>query len=118
MPLIRRHSLNSRDRRLRLVARYAAVPEPARHRGPTPHPQASRPGEIVPVDCFYVGRLTGINGVVWHDTATDVVSAFTWAQLHTPPKNPSARWTSELAPPRRPVPHWPCHWAVTRVTRA
>jgi transposase InsO family protein len=29
--------------------------------------------------------------------ATDVASAYCWAELHLSPRNPSARWTSELA---------------------
>jgi Homeodomain-like domain len=55
-----RHGLNTRSRRLGLVAGYAAryerrppAPEPERH------VEASRPGELVGVDCFYVGRLSG-----------------------------------------------------------
>jgi transposase InsO family protein len=44
-----------------------------------------------------VGRLQGTKGIVWQYTATDVYSAYTWAELHTSPKNPSARYTSALA---------------------
>jgi transposase len=57
-----RHGLNTRQRRLALVAGYAAryerppLPEIARH------VEASRPGELVGVDCFYIGRLTGTKG--------------------------------------------------------
>ena len=48
-------------------------------------------------DCFHVGRLSGTKGTVWQYTAIDVASAFTWAELHTTPRNPSAKWTSHLA---------------------
>lgn len=34
---------------------------------------------------------------MWQYTATDVASAYTWGELHLTPKNPSSRWTSELA---------------------
>jgi hypothetical protein len=49
------------------------------------------------MDCFYIGRLSGTQGVVWQDTAIDVASASTWAELHLTPKNPSAQWTSAVA---------------------
>jgi transposase InsO family protein len=55
------------------------------------------PGELVQMDCFYVGRLRGTKGAVWQYTAIDVASAYTWAELWITPRNPSARWTSELA---------------------
>ena len=48
-------------------------------------------------DCFHVGRLSGTKGTVWQYTAIDVASAYTWAALHTTPRNPSAKWTSQLA---------------------
>jgi transposase InsO family protein len=49
------------------------------------------------MDCFSIGRLSGTKGVVWQYTAIDVASAYTWAELHLTPKNPSAQWTSALA---------------------
>jgi hypothetical protein len=58
-----------------LIAGYAAVyerkpplPEPERHI------EAERPGEIVGLDCFYVGRLSGTKGTAWQYTAIDVAS--------------------------------------------
>jgi hypothetical protein len=51
------------------------------------------------MDCFYIGRLSGTKGTVWQYSATDVFSAYTWAELRVTPKNPSARWTSALARP-------------------
>jgi transposase InsO family protein len=95
--VLKRHGLNTRTRRLQLVAGYAAVyerkpeaPEPERHI------EASKPGELLGLDCFYVGRLSGTKGTVWQYTAIDVASGFAWAELHTSPKNPAAKHCSSL----------------------
>lgn len=96
--VLRRHGLSTRARRLALVAGYAAPPEPGR-----PEPRAARhlavehPGELVQFDCFCIGRLSGTTGVTWQYTAIDVGSAYVWAELHTTPRNPMARYTSALA---------------------
>lgn len=96
--VLRRHGLSTRAKRLALVAGYAAPPPPAR---PAPQPerhlQVERPGELVQLDCFCIGRLSGTRGTVWQYTAIDVGSAYVWAELHVTPRNPSARWTSALA---------------------
>ncbi len=96
--VLKRHGLNTRAKRLGLVAGYAAAPEPA-PRAPQPerHLEVARPGELVQFDCFHVGRLSGTKGTVWQYTAIDVASAYTWAELHTTPRNPAAKWTSQLA---------------------
>jgi transposase InsO family protein len=95
--VLRRYGLNTRTKRLSFVAGYAARyerrpdrPEPERHI------EATRPGEIVGVDCFRVGRLSGTKGTVWQYTAIDVASGFAWAELHATPKNPRARWCRAL----------------------
>lgn len=92
-----RHGLNTRGKRLGLVAGYAARYErrPAETE-PERHIEASRPGELVGVDCFYVGRLTGTKGAVWQYTAIDVRSGFAWAELHCAPRNPAARHCRSL----------------------
>ncbi len=96
--VLRRHGLNTRAKRLGLVAGYAAPPAPTRPEPePERHLEVSRPGELVQFDCFHVGRLSGTRGTVWQYTAIDVGSAYTWAELHVTPRNPSARWTSRLA---------------------
>jgi len=96
--VLRRHGLNTRAKRLGLVAGYAAPPEPEpRPAPPERHLEVSRPGEMVQMDCFFIGRLSGAKGAVWQYTAIDVASAHCWAELHLTPRNPSARWTSELA---------------------
>jgi transposase InsO family protein len=93
-----RHGLNTRTKRLGLIAGYAAPYEPPRDPGPEQHIHVDRPGELVGIDCFYVGRLRGTDGAIWQLTAIDIASSFAWAELvvekgHTP----SARNTSRLA---------------------
>jgi transposase InsO family protein len=96
--VLTRHGLNTRSKRLGLLAGHAAPPEPVRPApAPERHLDVDRPAQMIQFDCFYVGRLSGTKGVVWQYTATDVFSAYTWAELHTTAKNPSARWTSALA---------------------
>jgi transposase InsO family protein len=95
--ILRRHGLNTRGKRLSLVAGYAAPPAPERPVRPPSHLDVEKPGELVQMDCFYIGRLSGTQGTVWQYTAIDVASAYVWAELHLTPKNPSARWTSALA---------------------
>jgi transposase InsO family protein len=92
-----RHGLNTRTRRLALVAGYAAryerAPQPPE---PERHVEATRPGELVGLDCFYVGRLSGTKGTVWQYTAIDVASGFAWAELHSSPRNPRAQHCASL----------------------
>ena len=95
---LRRHGLNTRQKRLSLVAGYAAPFEPPREPEPERHVEASRPGELVGVDSFYVGRLSGTKGAVWQLTAIDVHSSFAWAELVSCSRgNPSGEQTSKLA---------------------
>jgi transposase InsO family protein len=95
--VLRRVGLNTRAKRLALIARHhdryerrPELPPPARHI------DAARPGQKVQLDCFYLGRLTGTRGTVWQYTAIDVCSAFCWAELRTSERNPRARHTREL----------------------
>jgi transposase InsO family protein len=96
--VLRRHGLSTRAKRLALVAGYAAPPEPA-HPAPQPvrHIQVSRPGELVQMDCFFIGRLSGTRGSVWQYSAIDAYSSYLWAELHASARNPTARFTSALA---------------------
>jgi transposase InsO family protein len=76
-----RHGLNTRAKRLALVAGYRAPYEPPRAPEPEPRIVTSRPGELVGIDCFYVGRLHGTKGTVWQLTAIDTYSSYAWAEL-------------------------------------
>ncbi len=96
-----RHGLNTRTKRLALVAGYAAPYEPPRDPGPERHIDVSRPGELVGIDCFFVGRLQGTTGSIWQLTAIDVASSYAWAELVVcktgSPATPSSKQTSKLA---------------------
>jgi transposase len=96
--VLRRHGLNTRARRLALVAGYRAPYEPPREPEPEPHIDVERPGELVGMDCFSIGRLRGTQGTVWQLTAIDVRSSYGWGELVVCPSgNPSAAQTSALA---------------------
>ena len=95
--VLRRVGLNTRNKRLALIARHQDRYE-RRPEQPPPerHIDATEPGDKVQLDCFYVGRLSGTKGTVWQYTAIDVASAFAWAQLRTTERNPRARHTRDL----------------------
>jgi transposase len=96
--VLRRHGLNTRSKRLSLVAGYRAPYEPPREPEPEPHIEVDHPGELVGFDCFYVGRLKGTKGAVWQLTAIDCYSSYAWAELLVCANdNPSAAQTSKLA---------------------
>ena len=93
-----RHGLNTRAKRLALVAGYRAPYEPPREPEPEPHIDTTHPGELVGIDCFYVGRLHGTAGTVWQITAIDTYSSYAWADLVAAPNDgPGAEHTSRLA---------------------
>ena len=95
--MLKRFNLNTRSKRLALIARHADPYERRPETAPKAlHIDASVPGEKVQMDCFYVGRLAGSKGVVWQYTAIDVASAYAWAFLRSEHRNPSARRTAEL----------------------
>jgi transposase InsO family protein len=95
--VLRRFNLNTRAKRLALIARHADPYERRLDREPEElHIDASEPGEKVQLDCFYVGRLSGTKGTVWQYTASDVASGFIWAFLKSSERNPRSRWTAEL----------------------
>jgi transposase InsO family protein len=78
---LRRHGLSTRAKRLALVAGYRAPYEPPREAPPEPHIAVERVGELVGMDCFYVGRLHGTKGAIWQLSAIDIRSSFAWAEL-------------------------------------
>src|SRR3954451_18786121 len=93
-----RHGLNTRAKRLALIAGYRAPFEPPREPTPEPHVESEYPGELVGIDCFFVGRLHGAKGPVWQITAIDTYSSFAWADLVvTPAAGPTVQQTSALA---------------------
>jgi transposase InsO family protein len=93
-----RHGLNTRTKRLGLIAGYQAPYAPPRSPLPEPHITVSRPGELVGIDCFFVGRLRGTKHPVWQVTAIDCYSSYAWASLVTcPTGQPTATDTSKLA---------------------
>jgi transposase InsO family protein len=95
--VLRRVGLNTRAKRLALVARHRDPYERKPDREPPElHIAAHEAGEKVQLDCFFIGRLTGTKGSVWQYTAADVASGFLWAELHASERNPRARWTAEL----------------------
>lgn len=63
---LRRHGLNTRAKRLSLVAGYRALYEPPREPKVEALVQVDRPGELVGIDCFHVARLRGTTGAIWH----------------------------------------------------
>ena len=91
-----RHGLSTRARRLGLVAGYRAPWAPARTPEPEPHIEVARPGELVGMDCFFVGRLRGTREPVWQITAIDCRSSYGWAELVSC-RQPTHRETSRLA---------------------
>lgn len=96
--VLRRHGLNTRSKRLALVAGYRAPYEPPREPAPEPHIEVSHPGELVGFDCFYVGRLRGTSGAVWQLSAIDCYSSYAWCELVVCRNdNPNAAQTSRLA---------------------
>lgn len=96
--VLRRHGLPRRRERFSLVAGYAAPYEPPREPPEERHIEAERPGELVGMDCFFVGRLQGTKGAVWQLTAIDVRSSYAWAELVRCPKGqPTGEQTSRLA---------------------
>jgi len=113
--VLRRHGIHTRALRNGLLAGYAAPPEPAREPEPVRHIAVDHPGELVQMDTFCIGRLSGTKGTVWQYTAIDAASSFTWAELHVTARNPDVRFCSALA---RRVAHdlREAGWRLERIT--
>jgi transposase InsO family protein len=79
--VLRRHGISTRAKRLGLIAGYRAPYEPPRDPEPEPHITTTRPGELVGIDCFFVGRLSDTKGAVWQITAIDTYSSYAWTDL-------------------------------------
>ena len=75
------------------------------------HGQAEKPGELVCLDTFYIGKLKGV-GKVWQLTACDAASSFAVAEITL---NFTARATSQFLA-KRVVPAFrKAGWPVQRV---
>src|SRR3954465_14539264 len=90
--------LETTDRAARVgEAGYAALPAAASAAAQR-HVEAERPGELIGIDCFFVGRLSGTKGSVWQLTAIDICSSYAWAELVScPHRTPSGAQPSKLA---------------------
>lgn len=97
--MLKRHGLNTRGKRLGLVAGYAAPPQPEKPPVlPKQHLQVEAPDEY-----WYKWTVSmwdaceACRGRCGRITAIDVASSYTWAQLWTTPRNATALRTSQLA---------------------
>ena len=89
---LRRLGLGTRNDRLGLLEAHSAQHaglltkrtrkqlEKARPTASRRHVEAKDPGELVCLDCFYIGKLKGV-GPVWQITACDAASSFALAQV-------------------------------------
>jgi hypothetical protein len=74
--VLRRFNLNTRSKRLALIARHADPDERRPEQPPKElHIDASQPGEKVQMDCFFVGRLAGAKGVIWQGNTPPPMSS-------------------------------------------
>ena len=112
--VLRRHGLNTQLKRNALVAGYAAPFEPPREAPVEPHIEVARPGQLVGVDCFFVGNLREL-APVWQVTAIDCYSSYAWTSLVACPNGqPSTKQTSQLVK-RVASDLASCGWRLERV---
>ena len=113
--VLNRHGLGHRRARYALIAGYQAPFQPPREVPAEQHIHTSRPGELVGMDCFFVGRLRGTAHPVWQLTAIDTHSSYAWGELVTcPTGQPTSTQTSKLA--RRVAADLAaCGWRLERV---
>ena len=84
--LLHRSRLGTRRARLAVLEQHSAATvgllteRTGRAHRQGRHVEAARPGELLSLDTFYVGKLKGV-GKVWQITGCDVASSFGWAQL-------------------------------------
>jgi transposase InsO family protein len=96
--VLRRHGISTGAKRLGLIAGYRAPYAPPRTAEPAPQIDTTRPGELVGIDCFCVGRLSDTKGAVWQVTAIDTYSSYAWVDLvRAPTTGPQAEHTIPLA---------------------
>jgi transposase InsO family protein len=81
--LLRRQRLGTRRARLAVLERCSAAMTgllTERTAPPARHVAARRPGDLLSLDTFYVGKLKGV-GKVWQITGCDAASSYAWAWL-------------------------------------
>ena len=112
--LLTRHGLGTHAKRLALVAGHAAQFAPPREPVVERHIETTRPGMLVGIDCFFVGKLRSLDPV-WQVTAIDTFSSYAWTSLVACPSGqPSPRQTSLLAE-RVAADLAACGWKLDRV---
>ncbi len=81
-----------------LIAGYRAPYEPPREPEPEPRIETNRLGELVGIDCFFVGRLSDTRGAVWQITAIDTTARSLGLASCVPrPRAPTVAHTTTLA---------------------
>ena len=82
--ILTRHGLQTRWERLTRLEAHAAtdglLTERTRRHRVRPHVEAQRPGDLVCLDAFYIGKLKGV-GKVWQLTACDAACSYGLATL-------------------------------------
>ena len=89
---LRRHGLGTRAQRFGILERHSAghaglltertrrALQQARPTASTRHVEAEHVGDLLGLDCFYIGNLKGV-GRVWQITACDLASAYAIARV-------------------------------------
>jgi len=98
-----------------LTARTRRTLEKARRSRPQRHVEASVPGELVCLDCFYVGKLKGV-GKVWQITACDAASSYALARVFVqtqPSSETAARFLRRVLVPHYRQAGWPIQRVLT-----
>jgi transposase InsO family protein len=122
---LRRVGLGSRLQRLGVLEHHSArraglLTERTRRRlqaarKPQRHVEASVPGELVCLDCFYVGKLKGV-GKIWQLTACDVASSYGMARvfvLAQPTAHAAERFLRRVLVPHFRRAGWPIQRVLT-----
>jgi transposase InsO family protein len=123
--LLRRSGLGTRRERLGVLELHSAeqaglLTERTRERmrrarRRATHVEASLPGELVCLDCFYIGKLKGV-GRVWQLTACDAACSYGIARivvLPQPTAKATARFLREVLVPLYRRAGWPLRRVLT-----
>jgi transposase InsO family protein len=123
---LRRHRLGTRGERLVVLERHSAVRaglltertrraiEKARPMPSSRHVEAKVPGELVCLDCFYIGKLKGV-GKIWQITACDAASSYGLARVFVgePTAEVAARFLLRDVAPHFTKAGWPVQRVLT-----